>query len=390
MPRPSGLAATCWGGRWIACCSMCCGSFIRHGTLRLTTARGTCFEFGDGTGRRSRSASRPIGPNWRSCSTRNLRSAKPTWTGRWSIEQGSIADFLALAMSQDHGGKPPLLGAAAMARCAISGGGSRNSIRPPARARNVAHHYDLDERLYSLFLDADRQYSCAYFEQPEQSLDDAQLAKKRHIAAKLLLEPATRVLDIGSGWGGLGLYLAEMCGARVTGITLSEEQLALSRERAEEKGLGEPRRVPPAGLSRHRRALRPHRLGRHVRACRRRLLRHVLPQVRRTARRRRRDAAAFDRPLGRSRHHQSVDRQIYFPRRLHPGPLRGAAGGRARRIAGHRHRNPAAALRRDAEALARAVPRAPRGSANGSTTRASCACGSSISRRPRWRSASRA
>ena len=108
-----------------------------------------------------------------------------------------------------------------------------------ARARsNVAHHYDLDRRLYSLFLDADRQYSCAYFEQPEQSLDDAQLAKKRHLAAKLLVEPGARVLDIGSGWGGLGLYLAEMCGARVTGITLSEEQFALSRQRAEEKGLG--------------------------------------------------------------------------------------------------------------------------------------------------------
>ena len=91
----------------------------------------------------------------------------------------------------------------------------------PARARrNVAHHYDLDGRLYSLFLDADRQYSCAYFETPDQSLDDAQLAKKRHLAAKLLLNNTTaerRVLDIGCGWGGLGLYLAEFCGAQVTG-----------------------------------------------------------------------------------------------------------------------------------------------------------------------------
>jgi cyclopropane-fatty-acyl-phospholipid synthase len=88
-----------------------------------------------------------------------------------------------------------------------------------------------------LFLDADRQYSCAYFEVPGQSLDDAQLAKKRHLAAKMLIKPGRRVLDIGCGWGGLALYLAEHCGARVTGITLSEQQHARARVRAAEKGL---------------------------------------------------------------------------------------------------------------------------------------------------------
>jgi cyclopropane-fatty-acyl-phospholipid synthase len=103
--------------------------------------------------------------------------------------------------------------------------------------RNVAHHYDLDGRVYSLFLDSDRQYSCAYFERPDQSLDDAQLAKKRHLAAKLLVEPGQRVLDIGSGWGGLGLYLCEFAGGRVTGLTLSEEQLRVARQRADEKKL---------------------------------------------------------------------------------------------------------------------------------------------------------
>jgi cyclopropane-fatty-acyl-phospholipid synthase len=94
-------------------------------------------------------------------------------------------------------------------------------------------------RLYSLFLDADRQYSCAYFETPDQPLDDAQLAKRRHLAAKLLGAPGDRVLDIGCGWGGLALYLSENCGARVTGVTLSEEQLAVARVRAEEKGLAD-------------------------------------------------------------------------------------------------------------------------------------------------------
>ena len=80
-----------------------------------------------------------------------------------------------------------------------------------------------------MFLDSDRQYSCAYFEHPDQNLDDAQLAKKRHIAAKLLIEPGQRTLDIGSGWGGLGLYLCEIANTKVTGITLSEEQLRIAR-----------------------------------------------------------------------------------------------------------------------------------------------------------------
>jgi cyclopropane-fatty-acyl-phospholipid synthase len=106
--------------------------------------------------------------------------------------------------------------------------------------RNVAHHYDLDGRLYELFLDADRQYSCAYFEHPEQTIEEAQLAKKRHIAAKLLVEPGHSVLDIGSGWGGLALYLAEQCGAEVTGITLSDEQLAIAQKRAIQRGLAGP------------------------------------------------------------------------------------------------------------------------------------------------------
>src|SRR5258708_19918731 len=95
--------------------------------------------------------------------------------------------------------------------------------------RNAAHHYDLDSQLYGLFLDADRQYSCAYFETPEQSLDDAQLAKKRHLAAKFLVGAGGRVLDIGCGWGGLALYLPELLGARVTRLNLSPHPLQLPR-----------------------------------------------------------------------------------------------------------------------------------------------------------------
>jgi cyclopropane-fatty-acyl-phospholipid synthase len=106
--------------------------------------------------------------------------------------------------------------------------------------RNAAHHYDLNGRLYSLFLDRDRQYSCAYFPTGNETLEEAQAAKKLHIAAKLKLDrPDLSVLDIGSGWGGLALTLARDFGARVLGITLSSEQLAESRARAEAEGLAD-------------------------------------------------------------------------------------------------------------------------------------------------------
>jgi cyclopropane-fatty-acyl-phospholipid synthase len=104
--------------------------------------------------------------------------------------------------------------------------------------RNVAHHYDLDGRLYSLMLDEDRQYSCAYFPEGDETLEEAQLKKKRHIASKLRLDrPGLEVLDIGCGWGGMALYLAREFGARVTGLTLSEEQLKEARARAKEAQL---------------------------------------------------------------------------------------------------------------------------------------------------------
>jgi cyclopropane-fatty-acyl-phospholipid synthase len=114
-----------------------------------------------------------------------------------------------------------------------------DQLNPAPRARrNVAHHYDIDRRLYSLFLDRDMQYSCAYFATGQESLEEAQEAKKRHIAAKLLLDrPGLEVLDIGCGWGGLGVTLARDFGARVTGITLSAEQLEVARARAREAGL---------------------------------------------------------------------------------------------------------------------------------------------------------
>src|ERR1700694_4802921 len=154
--------------------------------------------------------------------------------GTFVVEHGAIADALAILLDQ-----PEILPRWAKLQWWL-----RYLVRharqfnPRGRSKNnVARHYDLDGRLYSLFLDADKQYSCAYFETPDTTLDDAQLAKKRHLAAKLLIRRGDRVLDIGSGWGGLGLYLAEMTGADVTGVTLSTEQLEVSNARAAEKNL---------------------------------------------------------------------------------------------------------------------------------------------------------
>ncbi|WP_174279150.1 SAM-dependent methyltransferase [Sphingomonas bacterium] len=105
--------------------------------------------------------------------------------------------------------------------------------------RNVAHHYDLDDRLYALFLDTDRQYSCAYFTDPASPLDQAQQDKLAHIAAKLAIRPGMRVLDIGCGWGGMALYLHQRLGADVLGVTLSAEQLKVARARAEAAGVAD-------------------------------------------------------------------------------------------------------------------------------------------------------
>ena len=106
-----------------------------------------------------------------------------------------------------------------------------------ASRRNVSHHYDLDEPLFRACLDTDMHYSCAYFTDPQASLEDAQAAKCRHIAAKLNLKPGQKVLDIGSGWGSLAMHLAEHHGVTVTGLTLSAEQLRVAQETARQRGL---------------------------------------------------------------------------------------------------------------------------------------------------------
>ncbi len=210
------------------------GQYIRRGALTVTTANGAKFTCGDGSGLSVSVRFKTSGAERRVLLDPELSLGEAFMDGTFVVENGSIADALAILMDQPdmlpHWAKPQWL--------LRYLGRHIWQFNPRGRSkRNVAHHYDLDGRLYSLFLDADKQYSCAYFEAPDATLDDAQLAKKRHLAAKLLVRPGQRLLDIGSGWGGLGLYLAEMTGADVTGVTLSTEQLQVANARAAEKNL---------------------------------------------------------------------------------------------------------------------------------------------------------
>ncbi|MCC6777865.1 MAG: class I SAM-dependent methyltransferase [Hyphomicrobiales bacterium] len=211
-------------------------NLVRVGNIRVTTAGGRHFMVGDGTGK-------PVAIRFTSFAAQcavlldpELRAGEAYMNGSLLVEQGSIADLLAIVAIQRSDGRPPLWASGPWLLRYLYRRLGQYNPRPRSR-RNVAHHYDLSSQLYTLFLDADRQYSCAYFESRGQSLDDAQFAKRRHLAAKLLISGDQRLLDIGCGWGGLALYLAEICRARVTGVTLSNQQLGIARVRADEKGL---------------------------------------------------------------------------------------------------------------------------------------------------------
>jgi cyclopropane-fatty-acyl-phospholipid synthase len=208
---------------------------IRNGELTVVDAQGQARTYGrdDGSGRQvvvRLADSKVIRDVMRHP---KVGIGEAYMDGRLIIEKGDVLGLLDLVTSNapwEAGGQ---------SRKALSRG-SRNIMQTMGlinwrarSARNVAHHYDLSDRLYDLFLDSDRQYSCAYFRDPSATLEQAQADKKAHIAAKLHLQPGQKVLDIGCGWGGMALYLNRTADVDVLGITLSREQLAVARQRAE-------------------------------------------------------------------------------------------------------------------------------------------------------------
>lgn len=171
-----------------------------------------------------------------------LKIGEAYMDGRVTVEQGDIYDLIRLAKANAPYGRGEGVLDGNLAVRAVGAVKHRvDRINMARRSKkNVAHHYDLSDRLYDLFLDRDRQYSCAYWTDPEnETLDQAQLDKKAHIVAKLAIEPGMRVLDIGCGWGGMALYIHQKTGAEVLGVTLSEEQLKVARRRAEEAGVAD-------------------------------------------------------------------------------------------------------------------------------------------------------
>ncbi|MEQ8941027.1 MAG: cyclopropane-fatty-acyl-phospholipid synthase family protein [Roseitalea porphyridii] len=213
------------------------GRNIRSAHLRVRFPDGHTREYGSPSG--PALAVRLTDERWIGRILRNpdLKFGEAYMEGALVPEDAGIYPLLDQLWRDLYGtGERPVAGTSPMRRL-------RRALKrahPPARARrNVAHHYDLGNDLYRLFLDENMQYSCAYFAEPGMSLDEAQAAKMRHIARKLFIEPGQRVLDIGSGWGGLAVDLARHADAEVFGVTLSTEQFASARERAAEAGLGD-------------------------------------------------------------------------------------------------------------------------------------------------------
>jgi cyclopropane-fatty-acyl-phospholipid synthase len=211
---------------------------IRRGSLHVIDAGGAAHTFSGDPGPEVTIRLHDRALEWQLFFRPRLKLGEAFMDGTLTVENASIYDFLDLVASN-------MAAAPRNALTPLYDGFGRafrvlHQYNPLRRARqNVAHHYDLSETLYELFLDADRQYSCAYFTAPDETIEEAQTGKKRHIAAKLLLEPGQHVLDIGSGWGGLALYLAKECGVSVTGLTLSTEQLRVAQRRAAAAGLSE-------------------------------------------------------------------------------------------------------------------------------------------------------
>ena len=212
---------------------------ILVGSLEVTYPSGTVETYGDGTLETLRIRFTDDAAMKKLYSDPELQFPELYMHGKLVIEEGNIHDLLLLGKlnrSKKNFVTPPAVARTALR---ILERKLKRSILPDAAQRNVAHHYDVDARLFQLFLDDNMQYSCGYFENGNETLEEAQVKKMRHIAAKMRLSEGQRILDIGCGWGGMGLYLAKTTGAHVTGVSLSEEQVRVANERAAAAGLSD-------------------------------------------------------------------------------------------------------------------------------------------------------
>lgn len=223
---------------WIKTLDAFLKHLFRNGELHITYPDGTRRTYGNGTGASVAVTLHDESLPRRIIMSPDLATGEAYTDGTLTIENDDLYGFLSLAVSNIAAqGQPwfrkPMAGLRHLGR-------HLQQFNPVSRSRsNVAHHYDLSGELYDLFLDEDRQYSCAYFQKPDMTLEEAQSAKKLHIARKLRMTPGMRVLDIGCGWGGMGLTLAREFGAEVVGVTLSEEQHTIANSRAEAAGLSD-------------------------------------------------------------------------------------------------------------------------------------------------------
>jgi cyclopropane-fatty-acyl-phospholipid synthase len=211
---------------------------ITIGRLRVIDAGGSLHTFGGSGGPSVTIRLHDPALHWKLAARPRLYFGEAFMDGKLTVEEGSLYDLIDLLAVNIEAMPAGLL--SRLLNGSVTLFRRIHQYNPLPRARqNVAHHYDLSDQLYELFLDRDWQYSCGYFQDGSVDLDTAQLDKKRHIAAKLLVRPGQRVLDIGSGWGGLAIYLAGECGAQVTGLTLSVEQQKLATRRAAGAGLSD-------------------------------------------------------------------------------------------------------------------------------------------------------
>lgn len=207
------------------------GHLFKNGTLIATFCDGTQQRFGDGTGEAVHIRFVTSRAERKMLQNPSLGFPESFMNSEIEFDKGDIMAFMQLLFERNKRPGDTTWRLRLMDKIGhlVRRFQQINSARNARR--NVAHHYDLNAEMYDLFLDSDRQYSCAYYEKPDATLEEAQLAKKRHLASKMLLNGGEKILDIGCGWGGTGLYLAKNFKADVTGVTLSEEQQKIATER---------------------------------------------------------------------------------------------------------------------------------------------------------------